>query len=105
MDAMNSAPVPREITVTAEGRSFSGSDMDRHARRGRIPLARRHHAVGALVAGAADRLAGARPPQKKLVYGTGRRSGGGGCLVQCDSIHRTRGSGPGGDTGSTNART
>jgi hypothetical protein len=44
-------------------------------------------------------------PQKKLAYGTGRRFGGGGCLVQCDSIHRTRGSGPGGDTGSTNPRT
>lgn len=44
-------------------------------------------------------------PQKKVAYGTGRRCGGWGCLVQCDSIHRTRGSGPGGDTGSTNTRT
>ena len=44
-------------------------------------------------------------PQTKFAYGTGGRSGGGGCLVQCDSIHRTRGSGPGGDTGSTNTRT
>jgi hypothetical protein len=44
-------------------------------------------------------------PQKKVAYGTGRRPGGWGCLVQCDSIHRTRGSGPGGDTGSTNTRT
>ena len=44
-------------------------------------------------------------PQKKSAYGAGRRCGGGGGLVQCDSIHRTRGSGPGGDTGSTNTRT
>jgi hypothetical protein len=44
-------------------------------------------------------------PQRKVAYGTGRRFGGWGCLVQCDSIHRTRGSGPGGDTGSTNPRT
>lgn len=44
-------------------------------------------------------------PQKKFAYGTGRRCGSWGCLVQCDSIHRTRGSGPGGDTGSTNTRT
>ena len=46
-----------------------------------------------------------RRPQTKVAYGTGRRCGGWGCLVQCDSSHRTRGSGPGGDTGSTNART
>ena len=44
-------------------------------------------------------------PQKKSAYGTGPSPGGGGCLAQCDSIHRTRGSGPGGDTGSTNTRT
>ena len=50
-------------------------------------------------------LAGAGTPQKKLAYGAGRRCGGGGGLVQCDSIHRTRGSGPGGDTGSTNSLT
>ena len=47
------------------------------------------------MAGAAGRLTGAGPPQKKLAYGTGRRFGGAGCLVQCDSIHRTRGAGPG----------
>jgi len=53
------------------------------------------------------RLPGAGTPQKKLAYGTGRRCGGegGGGLVQRDSIHRTRGSGPGGDTGSTNSLT
>ena len=44
-------------------------------------------------------------PQKKSANGTGPRCGGGGCLAQCDSSHRTRGSGPGGDTGSTNTRT
>jgi hypothetical protein len=32
---------------------------------------------------------------KQLLEGTGRWCGGWGCLVQCDSIHRTRGSGPG----------
>ena len=52
-----------------------------------------------------DWLTGAGLPQMKFAYGTGRRLVGGGGLVQCDSIHRTRGSGPGGDTGSTNTRT
>ena len=44
-------------------------------------------------------------PQTKVAYGTGRRCGRSGGLVQCASIHCTRGSGPGGDTGSTNTRT
>lgn len=57
------------------------------------------------LAGAEDRCGPAAGPQTNVAYGTGRRCGGRGCLVQCDSIHRTRGSGPGGDTGSTNART
>jgi hypothetical protein len=44
-------------------------------------------------------------PQKKVACGTAPRCGSWGCLAQCDSIHRTRGSGPAGDTGNTNART
>ena len=43
--------------------------------------------------------------QTKVAYGTGARSGGGGSLVHCDSIHRTRGSGPGGEVGNRKART
>jgi len=56
----------------------------------------------------ADEKDGSGPvpsPQKKVAYGTGRRCGDWGCLVQCDSSHRTCASGPGGDTGSTNTRT
>jgi hypothetical protein len=58
-----------------------------------------------VLAGVEDGAGRAPSPQRKVAYGTGRRRGGWRCLVQCDSIHRTRGSGPGGDTGSTNART
>ena len=41
----------------------------------------------------------------KFAASAGGRPGGGGGLVQCDSIHCTRGSGPGGDTGSRKTRT
>jgi hypothetical protein len=60
-----------------------------------------------LTAGAGADLAGALvpSPQKKFAAGTGPWCGGRGCLAQCDSIQRTRGSGPDGDTGSTNTRT
>jgi hypothetical protein len=63
------------------------------------------HAYRLLGLGGAGALTGAGTPQTKVAYGTGRRRGGEGCLAQRDSIHRTRGSGPGGDTGSTNIRT
>ncbi|MGH3225336.1 MAG: hypothetical protein ACRDPY_42750 [Streptosporangiaceae bacterium] len=48
---------------------------------------------------------GVGTPQMKFAYGTGGRFGGGGTLKQCDSSHRTRGSGPSGDTGRMNSRT
>ena len=40
--------------------------------------------------------------QMKFAYGRGRAFSGAGCLVQCDSIHSTRGSEPDGDTVSSN---
>ena len=58
-----------------------------------------------VLAGAEDGSGTGPSPQKKVAYGTGRRWEGGGGLAQCDSIHRTRGSGPTGDTGSRNTRT
>jgi hypothetical protein len=51
------------------------------------------------------RLTGPAPSQMKFAYRTGGLFGGAGALMQCDSIHRTRGSGPGGDTGRMNPRT
>ena len=114
MTAQTQAPGRQAEQLGIPGEAILGADFAALSETER--LARRHHAGRAPVAALTGWLAvpgpGAglgpgpgRGPQKKFAYGTGRRFGGWGSLVQCDSIHRTRGSGPGGDTGSTNART
>ncbi len=50
IEALNSGQTPREVTVTADGREFTGDRPDRHAGRGGLLPARRDHAVRSAVA-------------------------------------------------------
>ena len=58
IEEMNNGPVPREVTVRADGTRVPGRGTDRHPRRGRVLPARRDHAVRAALA--------ARPELKPL---------------------------------------
>ena len=56
IEAMNSGDTPREVTVTRRRQGVHGDRADRHARRGRVLPARRHHAVRAAVAARQEQL-------------------------------------------------
>ena len=86
--------MPHEITVAADGRSFravvrTGTPGEAGYYRTAAPCRTcSGRCVSLAGCGGASVVAGppagwaAGSPQKKFAYGTGRRPGGGGCLVQ-----------------------